>query len=63
LLLIRLRLNLPRADVLLWLLPGAVLGALTAMIPGIQRSFRIPGQMLIRFALFACGINMAAAFA
>lgn len=61
--LIRLRLNLPRADVLLWLLPGAVLGALCAMIPGIQRSLRIPGQTLIRLALFCCGINMAAALA
>lgn len=61
--LIRLKLNIPRADVLLWLLPGAVLGALVAMVPGAQRALRGAGPMLLRFSLFTCAINMTAAFA
>ena len=62
-LLIRLRLNLPNADVLLWLLPGALLGALSAMIPGIQRSLKSMQKPLLGFALYTALINMAAALA
>lgn len=61
--LIRLRLNIPSAEVLLWLLPGALLGALIAMIPGAQRALRDTGRPIISFALFACAINMISAFA
>lgn len=61
--LIRMRLNIPRAEVLLWLLPGALLGALIAMIPGVKRALHGAGKPTIGFALFACAINMAAAFA
>lgn len=61
--LIRLRLGIPRADLLLWLLPGALLGALIAMIPGAQRALRSMGTSLLRFSLFCCAINMAAALA
>lgn len=62
-LLIRLRLNLPHADMLLWLLPGTLLGALAAMVPGIQRTFKRIGSVLIDLSLFSCLINIAAAFA
>ena len=58
-----MRLNIPRAEVLLWLLPGALLGALIAMIPGVKRALHGAGKPTIGFALFACAINMAAAFA
>lgn len=61
--LIRLHLSIPSADVLLWLLPGALIGALIAMVPGVQRTLRGMGKAIIGFALFACAINMAAAFA
>ena len=61
--LIRLKLNIPSADVLLWLLPGTVLGALAAMIPGVQRAAHRYGASLLRLALFSCAINMASAFA
>lgn len=61
--LIRLRLSIPRAEVLLWLLPGALIGALIAMIPGAQRALRSTGKSVIGFALFTCIVNMAAAFA
>ena len=61
--LIRLKLNIPHADVLLWLLPGALLGALAAMVPGVQRSIPLGAQPLLKLALFASLINIAAAFA
>ena len=61
--LIRLRLNLPHAQVLLWLLPGALLGALAAMIPGLQRSLQRTGGALLSFALYAALINICAALA
>lgn len=62
-LLIRLRLNLPHADMLLWLLPGALLGSLAAMIPGIQKAFKHADRALIDLSLFSCAINIAASFA
>lgn len=60
-LLIRERLYLPNADALLWLLPGALGGALLAMIPRIQSRSNRSGDMLLRFSLFTSLINMAAA--
>lgn len=63
-LLIRQRMFLPNADVLLWLLPGALGGALLAMVPRIQRrTTSRSGEMLLRFSLFTSLINMAAAIA
>lgn len=62
-LLIRLRLNIPNADILIWLLPGALLGALAAMVPGVQRGLRNAGEPLLRLALFTCVINILSAFA
>lgn len=61
--LIRLRLNIPNADVLVWLLPGALLGALCAMVPGVQRGLRRTGEGLIKLSLFTCTLNIIAAFA
>ena len=61
--LIRLRMSIPRAEVLLWLLPGALLGALIAMIPGVQRALRSTGKPVIGLALFSCAVNMASALA
>ena len=60
--LIRLKLNIPHADVLLWLLPGALLGTLIGMIPGVQRSMPLDGQSLLKFSLFAAVINAVSAF-
>ena len=62
-LLIRLRLNIPNADVLVWLLPGTLLGALGAMIPGVQRALRGAGEAIIKLSLFTAVINIIAAFA
>ena len=62
-LLIRLRLNLPNADILLWLLPGTLLGALPAMIPSVQRGLRHIGTPLLYLSLYTALINAAAAFA
>lgn len=62
-LLIRSRLNLPDADVLLWLLPGAIGGALLAMTPAVQRQAGRAGEALLRLSLFTSLINMAAALA
>ena len=60
--LIRLKLNIPNADVLLWLLPGALLGTLAGIVPGVQRSLPLDGQSLLKFSLFAAVINAASAF-
>lgn len=62
-LLIRLRLSIPNADVLAWLLPGALLGALCAMVPGVQRGLRSAGDALVKLALFTCILNIISAFA
>ena len=62
-LLIRLRLNLPGADVLLWLLPGALLGVLAGMIPGVQRSLNHLNKPLLALSLYTALINICAAFA
>lgn len=62
-LLIRQRLNLPDADALLWILPGALGGALLAMTPSLQRRAGRSSDMLLRLSLFTSLINMAAAVA
>ena len=59
--LIRLRFGLPDADALLWLLPGAIVGALLTMIPSIQDRSARSSDMLLRLSLFTSLINMAAA--
>ena len=59
--LIRARIALPDAATLLWLLPGAILGALLAMLPPIQRLLpRRAGDVLLRLSLFTSLLNMAA---
>ena len=60
-LLIRQRLNLPDADALLWLLPGALLGALLAMAPSLQGRMQRGGDVLLRLSLFTTLLNIAAA--
>lgn len=62
-LLIRTKIQLPDAQMLLFILPGAALGSLAAMIPGIQRLQRGSSDMLLRLSLFAAVINIAAAIA
>lgn len=62
-LLIRLRLNIPNADMLVWLLPGALLGALGAMVPGVQRALRGTGEVILKLTLFTALINIISAFA
>jgi len=58
-LLIRRRFSLPDADALLWLLPGAILGTLAAMIPAFRKNNpRITGAV-IAMSLFAALINIA----
>ena len=60
-LLIRQRFTLPSADTLLWLLPGALGGALLAMLPGFARGAQRSGEMLLRLSLFTAMLNVAAA--
>lgn len=60
-LLIRQRFRLPDAGILIWLLPGAVAGALLAMLPVFQRRTERSGDTLLRLSLFTSVINMAAA--
>ncbi|MBQ4265771.1 MAG: TSUP family transporter [Clostridia bacterium] len=60
---IRSRMNLPNAELLLWLLPGALLGALAPMLPGMHLTGRRTGDTLLRLSLFTSLINMAASFA
>ena len=60
-LLIRERLVLPDAGVLLWLLPGAVIGALLALWPAIQRRRNNLSVILLRLSLFTSLLNIAAA--
>ena len=58
--LIRMRFSLPDADVLLWLLPGAVLGTLLAMVPRIQHIPQRSADMLLKLSLFTSLLNVAA---
>lgn len=61
--LIRTRLNLPHAGILLWLLPGAVIGAFLSAFPAISGKSSSKGELLIRMSLFTSLLNMASAFA
>lgn len=58
--LIRQRFSLPDADALIWLLPGALAGAVLAMIPRAQRIPQRAGDALLRLSLFTSLLNMAA---
>ena len=60
-LLIRQRLVLPDADVMLWLLPGAVIGALLALWPAVRRGRSNLSALLLRLSLFTSLLNIAAA--
>lgn len=62
-LLIRQRFALPDAGALLWLLPGALIGALLAMVPALQRQRGQTGDALLKLSLFTSLINMAASLA
>lgn len=60
-LLIRERLVLPDAGAMLWLLPGAVIGALLALLPVIQQRQNNLSAILLRLSLFTSLLNIAAA--
>ena len=57
--LIRQRFSLPHADVLLWILPGALGGSLLAMLPGLHRGSQRSGEVLLRLSLFTSLLNIA----
>ena len=59
--LIRERFALPDAQTLLWLLPGALLGALAAMLPRIARLPQQSGASFLRLSAFTSLLNVAAA--
>ena len=59
--LIRLRFTLPHADTLLWLLPGAALGALMALPQPGRRILRRSGDALLKLSLFTSLLNVASA--
>ena len=59
-LLIRERFALPDAGVLLWLLPGTILGALLSMMPNLARIPQRAGEALMRLSLFTSLLNIAA---
>ncbi len=61
--LIRLKFQLPGGTEMLWLLPGAIGGALLAMMPGLHRNTQSRGDALLRLSLFTSLLNMAAAIA
>ena len=58
--LIRERFALPDAGVLLWLLPGVILGAFASMFPHIARIPQRTGEALMRLSLFTSLLNIAA---
>lgn len=61
--LIRFRLNLPDAEMLLMVIPGAIGGALLAMIPVLQSRAAGKNGTLLRLSLFTSLLNIAAALA
>ncbi len=61
--LIRERMNLPDAQYLLWLLPGALAGALLSMAPGFRPYASRTGHAVLRLSLFTSLLNMAASIA
>lgn len=58
---IRHRMSLPDANLLIFLLPGALIGTLLVMIPGLYRPSKESGQTLLRLSLFTSALNMAGA--
>ena len=60
-LLVRLRLTLPDAGALLWLLPGAIIGALLAVSPRLARGTQRGADALLKLSLFTTLLNIAAA--
>ena len=58
--LIRLRFSLPHAEVLLWLLPGALIGTLLAMFPLLQKYPQRSGSTLLKLSMFTSLLNVAA---
>ena len=60
-LLIRERMALPDAGALLWLLPGAIAGALLAMLPSLSRGTQRGADILRKLSLFTTLLNIAAA--
>lgn len=60
---LRQRFAFENADVLLWLIPGALLGALAAMVPALRTQQQKTGHALIRMSLFTSLLNIASAFA
>lgn len=60
-LLIRLRLRLPDAPSMLWLLPGAIAGSLLAMSPRLSRASGRGADALLKLSLFTALLNIAAA--
>ena len=60
-LLIRVRMTLPDAGALLWLLPGAIVGALLALSPMVSRGTQRGADALLRLSLFTTLLNIAAA--
>lgn len=59
--LIRARFALPDAGILLWLLPGAILGALAAMLPRMARYPQQSGDALLRLSALMSLLNIASA--
>lgn len=62
-LLIRQRFVLPDADALLWLLPGAILGALAAMAPRLLRNPHRAGRAALHLGIYTALLNIAASLA
>lgn len=60
-LLVSVRFRLPDADVLIWLLPGAIGGSLLATLPALARGTQRGAQLLLRLSLFTALLNVAAA--
>lgn len=58
--LIRQRFRLPDAGILLWLLPGVILGAAGAMVPRLARIPQRAGEALMRLSIFTSLMNIAA---
>lgn len=61
--LIHYRFSLPDARLLLWLLPGAVLGTLCARFLSLRSAQLRLGELLLRMSLFTTLLNMAASIA
>ena len=61
-LLIRSRFILPSADVLIWLLPGMIIGALLAATLGSRHASARSADALLKLSLFTSLLNMAAAW-